>query len=146
MAKWQFSAEKKSQRGSQLKLLLLTLPIDWEMRASVLEGESGWHDMSSTVGEQSLAQSRSPRYQPGIHSYVLRNHVSLYQNHLWNPMISLPFYFLRKKRQESFQVSATVLVFKSEMAGRWLCGLSLGGTQALRLKRHDAHKNENPQD
>lgn len=44
------------------------------------------------------------------------------------------------------QVSATILVFKSETAGRQLCGLSLGGTQALRLKEHDAYKNENPQD
>lgn len=43
-------------------------------------------------------------------------------------------------------MSATILAFKSGTAGRWLCGLSLGGTQTLRLKKRDAHENENPQE
>ena len=36
--------------------------------------------------------------------------------------------------------------FKRRAAGTWLCALSLGGTQALRLEELDAHKNENPQE
>ena len=43
-------------------------------------------------------------------------------------------------------MSATILAFKRGTAGRWLCGLSLGGTQALRLKERGAHENENPQE
>lgn len=99
------SAEKSQAFSWQL--LLSTLPVDGDMSASVSEGGAEWHNMSSIIGGVDGCKTpRSPRNQVGVHTHVQRKHyISLYQDHLCNPIISLLFHFLRKKWQESRPLS-----------------------------------------
>lgn len=103
-ARWLFSAEK-SQRGTQLTVAAVN-EVDVQMSTSFSEGALGGMTCHPLQGwqillGQSLGQFRSPRNQVGVHTPVQRKHMSAFTNthHLWNPIISRPFYFLRKNWQ-----------------------------------------------